>query len=137
MKLTILVDTSSVIITLNVICLIHAPMYTKRIEETLHFHYMSMSRHKNPCPGVHLIYNFGRLFLGHHYYILNLSDPYPSVYKKRRRKMHFQYTCMTYMTTPLHKNPFAGGQETLVDPSLVIHSNVLSLSRTRVEKKIF
>ena len=26
--------------------------------------------HKNPCPGGHEIYNF----LGHHYYILGLSD---------------------------------------------------------------
>ena len=32
-----------------------------------------MPQHKNPCPGGHIIYNFGRPFLGHHYYILSLS----------------------------------------------------------------
>ena len=35
---------------------------------------MVTPHHKNPCPGVHEIYNFGRPFLGHHYYILGLSD---------------------------------------------------------------
>ena len=29
---------------------------------------------QEPCPGGNKIYNFGRLFLGHHYYILSLSD---------------------------------------------------------------
>ena len=29
---------------------------------------------KNPCPGGHEIYNFGRPFLGQHYYIHSLSD---------------------------------------------------------------
>ena len=46
-----------------------------------------MPYHKNPSPSQgHKIYNFGRPFLGHHYYmyILNLSDPCPSVAKKRR-----------------------------------------------------
>ena len=35
---------------------------------------MATPLRKNPCPGGHEIYNFGRPFLGHHYYILNLSD---------------------------------------------------------------
>ena len=37
---------------------------------------MATPLHKNPgpCPGVHDIYNFGKPFLGHHYYILGLSD---------------------------------------------------------------
>ena len=26
----------------------------------------NMPQHKNPCPGCHEIYNFGRSFLGHH-----------------------------------------------------------------------
>ena len=30
--------------------------------------------HKNHCLRGHEIYNFGRPFLGHHYYILGLSD---------------------------------------------------------------
>ena len=29
---------------------------------------------RTPSPRGHKIYNFGRPFLGHHYYILNLSD---------------------------------------------------------------
>ena len=29
---------------------------------------------KNPCPGGHESYNFGRPFLGHHHYIYSLSD---------------------------------------------------------------
>ena len=35
---------------------------------------MVMPKHKNPCPGRHEIYNFGRPFLGNHYYLLSLSD---------------------------------------------------------------
>ena len=35
----------------------------------MHFHFMSKSQHKNYCPGCQEIYNFGRTFLGHHYFI--------------------------------------------------------------------
>ena len=35
--------------------------------------------HKNSSPRGHEIYNFGRPFLGHYYYILNLSEPYSGV----------------------------------------------------------
>ena len=35
---------------------------------------MATPQHKNPCRGGHEFYNFGRLFLGHHYYKLSLSD---------------------------------------------------------------
>ena len=42
--------------------------------------------------GVHEIYNFGRSFLGHHYFILSLSDLCLGV-----EKMIF---IGTYMTTP-------------------------------------
>ena len=38
--------------------------------------------HKNPCPRGHEIYNFGRPFLGHHYYIFGLSDQCLRVEKK-------------------------------------------------------
>ena len=34
--------------------------------------YMAPPQHKNPCPGGHEIYNFGRPFLGHFYYALSL-----------------------------------------------------------------
>ena len=37
---------------------------------------------KNPCPRGHKIYNFRRPFLGHHYYILSMSDPCPRAEKK-------------------------------------------------------
>ena len=37
----------------------------------------------------HEIYNFGRAFHGHHYSILNLSDPCPSVDKKMRKNIAF------------------------------------------------
>ena len=66
--------------------------------------------HKNPCLGGHENYNFGRHFLVYHCYILVCL-----IYamEKRRRFfkeiMHFHY--MTYMDTPLHKNPCLGGHE--------------------------
>ena len=43
---------------------------------------MATSFHKNPCPRGHEIYNFGRPFFGHHYYILSLSEQIPEVEKK-------------------------------------------------------
>ena len=42
-----------VIITIYQICLIHVPVWTRRGEEIMHFHYltyMAMSQQKNPCP---------------------------------------------------------------------------------------
>ena len=36
--------------------------------------YMATSRHKNPCPGGHEIYNFCNTFHGHHYCQVSLSD---------------------------------------------------------------
>ena len=45
------------------------------------------------------IYNFGRPFLGHHDYILGLSDLCMGVEKKIFKEiMHFYF--MTYMATP-------------------------------------
>ena len=35
---------------------------------------MATPQHKNPYPGGHEIYNFGRPFLGHHYYLLSLYE---------------------------------------------------------------
>ena len=47
----------------------------------------------------HEIYNFGRPFLGHHNYILSLSDLCLGVEKKIFKEiMHFHN--MTYMATP-------------------------------------
>ena len=49
----------------------------KIFKEIMHFYYMTymaIPQHKNHCPGGHEIYNFGRPFLGHHYYIFSLSD---------------------------------------------------------------
>ena len=55
--------------------------------------------HKNSCPRGHESYNFGRPFLGHHFYILSLSDSCLEVEKNIFiGKMHFHY--MTYMATP-------------------------------------
>ena len=46
----------------------------------MRIHYNNFIGHKNPSPRGHEIYNFGGSFLGYHYlYILNLSDPCPSV----------------------------------------------------------
>ena len=38
---------------------------------------MATPLHKKPCHGGHEIYNFGRPFLGHHYYTLSLYGPCP------------------------------------------------------------
>ena len=72
------------------------------------------------------IYNFGRPFLGQHYYILSLSDLGLGVEKSIFKEiMDFHY--MTYMTTPMHKNPCPRSHEIqiLVDPSLVIITTYL------------
>ena len=61
--------------------------------------YTATPLHKNPCPRGHEIYNFGRPFLGYHYYILSLSDLCLGVEKKIfKEKVHFYY--ITYMATP-------------------------------------
>ena len=45
-----------------------------------------------PCFGGHKIYNFGRLFLSHHYYNPSLSDPCLGVENKIFNEiMHFKY----------------------------------------------
>ena len=56
--------------------------------------------HRNPCPRGHEIYNFGRSFLAHHYYIFSLSARCTGVKKKIFKEiMHFH--CMTiYDHTP-------------------------------------
>ena len=61
--------------------------------------YMATPLQKTPCPGGHESHNFSRPFLGHHYYILRLSDLCLGVKEKIFKEiMHFHY--MTYMATP-------------------------------------
>ena len=55
-----------------------------------------MSRHKNPCPGGHLIYNFGRLFLGRHYDTLSYADQCLGFEKKNLNEIMLLYR-MIYM----------------------------------------
>ena len=74
--------------------------------------------------------NFGRLFLGHHYYTLSLPDLCRSVEKKdicrsvekKILKEIILFHYMTYMATPKHKKPELGVMKftNLVDHSLVI-----------------
>ena len=97
-----------------------------------HIHYNDlypMPQHKNPYPGGHEIYNFGRPFLGHHYYIFSLSDLCLGA-KERNSKgiMHFHY--MTFMVMPQHKNPCPRGLEIYKfgRPFLGHHYYILSLS---------
>ena len=65
--------------------------------------HMTTPQHKNPCPGGHEMYNFGRTFLVHHYYILILPDLCLGVEEKIFKGiMYFHY--MSYSTSPQHKN---------------------------------
>ena len=58
-------------------------------------------------PPGHEIYNFGRPSLGHYNYILTLFNLWLGVFLIEI--MHFHY--ITFMTTPLHKNPCPEGHE--------------------------
>ena len=111
MKSTILVDHSSVIITMHLVCLNHVPEYRRFLKEIMQFHYMTYvyALAKNPCPRGHEIYNFCRPFHGHHTCILTLSVLCLGVEKILREIMHFHY--LTYMATKLHKNPYPRGHE--------------------------
>ena len=72
------------------------------LKKLMQFHYMTYTatpQHKNPCPGCHEVYNFGRPFLAPHYHILGLSDLCQEVEKEIFKEiMHFQI--MTYMIMP-------------------------------------
>ena len=63
-----------------------------------------MSQHK-PCPGCHEIYNFGITFLGHHYYILDVSDLCLGVEKKNFKEIQQFYTFYPQITSPLRRGP--------------------------------
>ena len=49
---------------------------------------MGTPKHNNLYPRNHEIYNFGRPFLGYHYYILGLFDLCPGVEKKIFKEKH-------------------------------------------------
>ena len=75
--------------------------WEKILKEIIHLYSHALAhatpQHKNLCPGGHEICNIGRPFLGHHYFILILSDLCLRVEKKFSKEiMHFQY--MTYST---------------------------------------
>ena len=59
---------------------------------------MATPLHKNPCPGGHEIYNFGRPFRGHHYYTLSLSDLCLGV--EIFKEIHQFYTFYPKITSP-------------------------------------
>ena len=87
---------------------------------------MATPLHKTPCPGSHEIDNFGRPFLGHHNYLLGLSDLGLGVEKKMFKEiMHFHY--LTLWPRPCTKPPAPGVMKLtiLVDPSLVIITTYL------------
>ena len=59
--------------------------------------------HMNPFLGRHKIYNKRRPFLGHHYYIISLSDVCLGVEKKIFKEINcFHYE--TYFVTPRTRN---------------------------------
>ena len=77
---------------------------------------MATPLHKNPCPRGHKIYN-----LGHHYYILGLSDLCLGVEKKIFKEI-IQFLYMSYMDTTSTITPAPGVMKftILIDPSLII-----------------
>ena len=101
-------------------------MPQSRREEILHFHYMTymtMPQCKNSCPKGHKIYNFGRPFLGHHYYILSLSDLCLGADKKIFKEiMHFHY--VIYDHTPAQE-PLPRGNPFLVISTICMYLNCL------------
>ena len=100
----------------------------KILKEIMHFHhttYMATPLHKNPCPGGHEIYNFGRPFLVHHYYIIGLSDLYLSEEKIFKEIMHFQIWLIWPRPSTRTPDQRVMKFTILVDPSLVIITTYL------------
>ena len=60
-----------------------------------------MPLQKNPCPVGHEIYKFDRPLLGHHYYMLSLSDLCLGVEKKNFFKKYINITLFTPKLPPL------------------------------------
>ena len=70
--------------------------------EDVHFHYITykdMPLLRNPCPGGHEIYDFGRPFLGHHNFIHSFSVLCLGVEKKIFKEIHQFYTFYTKITS--------------------------------------
>ena len=101
--------------------------------------YMATPLHKNPCPRGHEIYNFGRPFLGHHYYILGLSDLCLGVETKIFKEiMYFHY--ITIWPRPCTRTPAPGVMKftILVDPSFVIITiHLVCMDHAPVQRRIF
>ena len=77
-------------------------------KELMHFHYMTYMatpKHKNPCPGSHEIYKFGRPFLGQHYYTLSLYGPRTGAEK------NFLWNTSIFHFLPKITFPWGGGHE--------------------------
>ena len=74
----------------------------ENFKEIMHFHYMTYKatpQHKNRCPRVHENYYFRRPFIGHHYFILSLSELCLGIEMKIFKEIiHFNY--MIYIATP-------------------------------------
>ena len=74
------------ILSLSDLCL---RVKKKNFKGIMHFQYMTYMatpQQKNPCPGGHEIFNFGRPIIGHNYYILGLSDQCLGLEKKLFKK---------------------------------------------------
>ena len=88
--------------------------------------------------GGHEIYNFGRGFLAHHYYISRLSARCTGVKKILKKKCIF--TVWPYKATPFHSNPCPWGHEIynfgrgFLDHHFIF---ILSAGCTGVKKTIF
>ena len=94
-------------------------LYIDRVEDVA-FHYMTYSHTlaQEPLPRGHDINSLvDPSFVINTLHVLNLSDPTPSVYKKRRRNIAFLYVPMSQL-----KNPAPGAMKftICVDSSLVI-----------------
>ena len=68
-------------------------LYIDRVEDNALTLYDSYGQAiaQEPLPRGNEIYNFARPFIGHHYYIHNLSNPCSSVDKKRRNLIFALY----------------------------------------------
>ena len=54
--------------------------------------FMVTPQHKNPCPGVHKIYNFGRPFLGHHCNTYSICLVYAQAQRRRLLNKYINHT---------------------------------------------
>ena len=70
---------------------------------------MATPQHKNRCPRVHENYNFRRPFIGHHYFILSMSELCLGIEMKNFKEIiHFNYIYDLYCYT-LEQEPLPQG----------------------------